>query len=93
MPGEDDDASENFGPNEDEESTLAEQEMEGDHRDLIGESSDTKICVRDGLSGHTPQAGLLASESSSSLREVRFSEQEFPTGKPVFDFKYKQPHS
>ena len=74
MPREDDDVSENFGPHKDEEFILEEQEMEGDHRDLVGESSDTGSCARDGLSGYTPQAGLLASELSSSLREVRFSE-------------------
>ena len=48
--------------------------MERDHRDLLGKSSETESCAKDGLSGHNPQAGLLASESSSALRQVRFSE-------------------
>ena len=74
MSGEDDDVSENFVPHKDEKSTLKEQEMEGDYRDLVGKSSDTGSRARDGLSRHTSQAWLLASESSSSLREVRFSE-------------------
>ncbi len=40
------------------------------------------------LSGHTPQAGLLGSESLSSLKEVRFCDQEFATGTPVSNIKY-----
>ena len=42
------------------------------------------------MSGHTPQDGLLANELSTSLREFRFSKQEFPTSKPVSNIKY--PH-
>ena len=51
---------------------------------------DTRSHARDGLSERTPQYGLLASELSASLREVRFSEQEFPVGKFISDIKY--PH-
>ncbi len=40
------------------------------------------------LSGRTPQAGLLGSESSSFLREVRFSDQELAAGIPMFNIKY-----
>ena len=36
---------------------------------------------------------FLISESSSFLREIRFSEQEFPTGKPVSDIQYHHPSS
>ncbi len=77
-----------MGPHEDEKSTLAEQDIKRDHRNLVGESSDTRSHARDGLSGRTPQAGLLGSESSSSLREVRFSDQEFAAGIPVSNIKY-----
>ncbi len=73
IPGEDENTSDNFELHEDEESILEEQDIESDHRYLVGESSDTGSHARDGLSGRTPQDGLLASESSSSLREVRFS--------------------
>ncbi len=45
------------------------------------------------MSGRTPQDGLLASELSSSLREVRFCEQGFPAGIPVSDIKYHHPGS
>ncbi len=69
--------SDNFGLYEDEESILEEQNIEGDHRNSVGKSSDTGSHARDGLSGQTPQDGLLTSELSSSLREVRFSEQEY----------------
>ncbi len=74
IPGEDDNTSDNFGLYEDEEFILEEQDIESDYRNLVGESSDTGSHARDGLSRRTPQDGLLASESSSSLREVRFSE-------------------
>ena len=90
MPGEDDNASDNFGPYEDERSTPEAQDIEGDHRDLVGESSDTGSRAR---AGHTPQDGLLGSESSSSLTEVRFSEQEFPAGTPISNIKYDHPRS
>ena len=89
--GEDENASKNVGPHEDEESILEEQDIEEDHRNLGGKSSDTRSCARDGLSGRTPQAGLLGSELSSSLREVRFSDQEFAAGTSVSNIKYNHP--
>ena len=93
MTREDNNVLEKFGPYKDEESTLKEQEMEGDHTNLVGKSSNTGSRARNGLSGHTPQAGLLANESLSSLREFRFSEQEFPAGKFISDIKYYYPDS
>ena len=86
--GEDDNASENFGPHEDEKSTLEEQDIERDHTYLINKSLDIRCCARDGLLERTPQDGLLASESSSFLKKVRFSKQEFLVGKLVSDIKY-----
>ncbi len=56
---EDDNVSGNFEPHDDEESTLEEQDIEGDHRYLVGESSDTRSRARNGLSERTPQARLL----------------------------------
>ncbi len=92
IPEEDDNASENFGPHEDEESPLEEKDIEGDHRNSVGEcSSNAGSRARDGLSERTPQAGLLGSKSSSSLREVRFSDQEFAAGTPVSNIKYNHP--
>ncbi len=93
IPGEDENTSENFGLYEDEESILEEQDIERDHRNLVGESSDTGSSVKDGLSRRIPQDGLLTSELSSSLREVRFSEQEFPADIPISDIKYHHPGS
>ena len=49
MPGEDDNALENFGPYKNEESTLKEQKMERDYRDLVCKSLDTGSRARDGL--------------------------------------------
>ena len=71
MLGEDDNISNNFGPYEDKESIPESQDIKRDHRDLVGKSSDTVSCAR---AGHTPEDGLLGSESLSSLREVKFSE-------------------
>ncbi len=51
---EDDNASGNFGPHEDEESTLEEQDIENDHKNLVGESSDTGNRANEGLLGRTP---------------------------------------
>lgn len=50
-----------------------EQGVEEGQRDSIGENLDNES-VRDRLPRRTPQDGLFASESTSSLREVRFSE-------------------
>ena len=87
---EDDNVLENFGPYEDEEFIMKKQEIEGDQRDLVGKSLDTRSRAKDGLSGHTPQAELFANELSSFLKEVRFGEQMFPTSKPILDIKYYQ---
>ena len=86
--GEDNNVSENFGPHKDDKSE--EQDIEGDHRNLVGKRSDIESHVKDGLLGRTPQDGLLANKLSASLKEVRFSKQEFLTSKPVSDIKY--PH-
>ena len=82
---EDDNASDNFGPYEDEESLPEAQDIKEDYRNLVGKSSDTGSCIR---AGHTPQDGLLGNESLLSLRELRFSEQEFSAGIPVSNLKY-----
>ncbi len=91
IPGKDDNTSGNFGLYEDEKSTLEEQDIKADYRNLVSESSDIGSHARDGLSRHTPQARLLGSESSSSLREVRFSDQEFAASTPIFNIKYNHP--
>ena len=90
MPGEDDNISDNFGPYEEEEFIPEVQDMEEDYRDLVGKSSDTGSYAR---AEHTFQDGLLRSESSSSLKEARFSEQEFSTGILVSNIKYDHPGS
>ncbi len=58
---------------------------------MVSESSDTRSRVSDGLSGHTPQTGLLRSESSSSLRDIRFSDQKFAAGTSVSNIEYNRP--
>lgn len=74
-----------FGPYENKKYILDKQDIKGDYKDLIGKSLNTGSRVRNSLSGRTPQEELLASELLSSLREVRFNEQEFSTCKPVSD--------
>ena len=69
---EDDNISKNFRPHEDNKSE--EQNIEADHRNLIGDSLDTENRAKDGLSRHTSQDRLFISELSASLGEVRFSE-------------------
>ena len=49
MPGENDNASDNFGLYEDERSTPEVQNIKRDHRDLIGQCSDTRSYARVGL--------------------------------------------
>ncbi len=43
------------------------------------------------LPRHTPQTRLLGSESSSFLREIRFSDQEFAADTLISNFKYNHP--
>lgn len=93
IPREDYNKFENFGLHEIEKSILEEQDVEGDHKNVAGKNSDTESCAKDGLSGCTPQDELLANKSSLFLREIRFSEQEFPAGKTVSDIKYHYPCS
>ena len=68
--------------------TLEKQNIEKDYRNLGSKSLDTESYARDGLAGRTPQAGLLGNKLSSSLREVRFSDQEFATNISVSNIKY-----
>lgn len=60
-------ASDNFGPHVDEESTLEELYIEEDYRDLIDKSLDTKSHARDSLSGSTSENRLFANELSLFL--------------------------
>ena len=60
---------------------------------MVGKSSNTGSRAKDSLLGHTLQDGLFASELSSSLIEIRFTQQKFSTDKPVSDIKYHHPGS
>lgn len=42
IPGENNNTSENFEPYENKESLLENQDIEGDHRDFVGKSLDTR---------------------------------------------------
>ena len=90
MSGKDDNRSDNFGSYKDEKSISEAQDIEKDYRDLVGKSLVTGNHAR---AKHTLQDGLLRSESSSSLRKVRFSEQELSAGTLVSNIKYDYPGS
>ena len=81
-----DNISDHFWPYEDEKSIPEAQNIKRDHKDLVGESSNTGSHAK---AGRTSQDGLLGSESLLSLRKLRFSEQEFSLGTPVSNIKYK----
>ena len=82
---EDNNRSDNFRSYENEKCTPKVQDIEKDHRDLVDKSSDTGSHVR---VERIPQDELLGNGSSSSLRDVRFGEQEFPAGTLVSNIKY-----
>ena len=88
---ENDNTLENFVPYKDKESTIENQEIEKDHRDLVGKSFDIRSCTKDCLSGHIPQARLFASELLSFLKEVKIGKQEFPADKFILEIKYHHP--
>lgn len=73
---------------ENKKSTLEKEDIKRNHRNYIGKSSDTRNYTQDGLLEHIPQDGLLISLFLSSLREVRFSEQELTASKPMSNIKY-----
>ncbi len=69
-------------------SSLEEQDIKKDHRNLVSENSDTESYIRNDLSKHTPKVELFKNLLSSSLRKVRFSDQKFTIGTPVSNIKY-----
>ena len=58
---------------------------------LLGETNYTIRDVTDLPTEKTPQDGLLASVSLSSLREEWFTGNKFPASTPVSDIKYNYP--
>ena len=62
-----------------------------DGSQLLDETNYTVRDATDSPTERTPRDGLLASESSSSLREEWFTGKEFPAGTPVSDIKYNHP--
>lgn len=86
--GKNDNALEKLGPYEDNKSTLKEQNIERDHRNLMNKTLDSANQAKDGLLKRTFQNKFLASELPVFLREVRFNKQEFPADKLVLYIKY-----
>lgn len=74
MLGKNNDASKNFEPHKNKKSILKKQDIEEDHRNLIGKSLNTESYTRDGLLRRIFQDELYASKSLLFLREVSFSE-------------------
>ena len=57
-------------------------------KNKIVKSWDTGNYARDRLLERNPQDGLFTSELSSSSRDIKFSEQEFPAIKAISNIKY-----
>ena len=85
MSGENDNTLDNFEPCINKESTSEAQNIEKDHKDLVDKSSNTESRAR---ARYTPQDELFGSESSSSIKKVRFSKQEFFASTLVSNIKY-----
>ena len=94
MLAEDDNASDYFMHHKEEEYLLGNkgQDVEEDQRDWVGKSSNNES-IKHMLPGCTSQDGLFRSKSSSSLKEVRFSKQECPTGTLISNIKYDHSRS
>lgn len=61
---EDDNVSKCFGPYKNEEYTLDKQDLEKDHRNLVGQNLDTGNLTKDSLLRRIPQYGFFACELS-----------------------------
>ena len=72
MPKKDDITSINFRPHEDNNSVLERKDIEKDLRYFVGKSLNIRSHIQDNLLGRMSQNRLFVSESSSSLREIRF---------------------
>ena len=89
--GKDDNLSDNLGSHKEEELALKRPNKEENYIDLASKSLDTGSRAIDMLSGLTPQVGLSRSELSSSLREIKFGNQEFAAGAFISNIKYNYP--
>lgn len=74
MPEKDNDVLENFGPYENKEPILKEQEIEKDQRNFVRKSLNTESFTREVLSEHIFKAELLASILLLFLKKVKFGE-------------------
>ena len=77
---EDNNILQNLKPYKNEKSTLKEQDIEKDHKNLIDKNLNTRSLI--------PENGLLPSELSLFLKKVRFSEQKFSNNKSISNIKY-----
>lgn len=64
MPRQDDNASDNFRPYENEKSILIVQNIEKNHRNLVEKTLKTENYIRNNLSEHILQDELLGNKSS-----------------------------
>ena len=69
--GEDNNLLDNFGSYKDERPVL---DIKEDNINLTSKSLDIRSCIRNILLKYTPYARLLDNKSSSSLKDVRFSD-------------------
>lgn len=88
MAGIDDNLSDNLGSYKDEKPAIERLDIEKDDKNYISKSSDTESCTRDIFSEHTLQDWLFRRELLASLREIKFSDQEFIAGISISNIKY-----
>lgn len=88
MAGEDHNLSDNFQSHNNEIPVLEQLEIEENDMNLVSKSLDTKNHIRNMLSNFTSQDGLLKSELLTSLKKIRFSDQEFAAGTSPSNIRY-----
>ena len=72
MSKEDDNRSDNLVLYKDEKSTNKVEDIEEDHKNMVGKGSNTERCIKDSFSGYIFENRMLRSELSLSLKDVRF---------------------
>lgn len=81
----------NFGSYKNEKPVIKGLEVEKDDIDLVNKSSNTENHVKDILSGYINHVKLFGIELLSSLRQVRFIDEDFIAGIFISNIIYNHP--
>ena len=90
MARKDNNQSDNFGFHKDKKPILEGLDIEEDDINLASKSLDTGSYIRNILLRRILWAGLLGSELSSFLREIKFSNEGIAASTSVFNIRYNQ---